>query len=108
MAGDACVWSNPFQQYLLPLTLQFSGILYAVLGFSLGHLAINQCDTFENEQEPVRYRFNAIRQVIRWLEDIGSDIDDPVLVEAGLAIILVLVLHDVSGTAFRSSPGTYL
>ena len=92
---DADAWSNPFRQYILPLTLQFSGVLYAVLGLSMGHFAINHCDTPENEQESLHYRLSAIRQVIQWLEELETDTGDPSLVEAGLAIILILVLHDV-------------
>lgn len=96
VVDDAASWSNPFQQYLLPLSLQFSGVLYAVLGLSLGHLSINHYDTLDNEQEALEYRFMAIRQLIDWLEGLDNHSTDPCLVEAGLAIILILVLHDVS------------
>lgn len=82
------------------MTLQFSGVLYAVLGLSLGHWAINQCDTLENEQQSLQYRFSAIRQVIQWLEELEGDTNDPDVVEAGLAIMLILVLHDVGFPSF--------
>jgi hypothetical protein len=77
------------------MSLQFSGVLYAVLGLSLGHLSINHCDNPFNEQESLQYRFRAIRQVIDWLEGLQGTSTDPCLVEAGLAIILILLIHDV-------------
>ncbi|KAH6988962.1 fungal-specific transcription factor domain-containing protein [Ilyonectria sp. MPI-CAGE-AT-0026] len=107
VVDDAASWSNPFQQYLLPLSLQFSGVLYAVLGLSLGHLSINHYDTLDNEQEALEYRFMAIRQLIDWLEGLDNHSTDPCLVEAGLAIILILVLHDVCETGV-SAGGIHL
>ncbi|EEU37232.1 uncharacterized protein NECHADRAFT_78481 [Fusarium vanettenii 77-13-4] len=103
----AAAWSNPFQQYLLPMSLQFSGVLYAVLGLSLGHLSINHCDNPFNEQESLQYRFRAIRQVIDWLEGLQGTSTDPCLVEAGLAIILILLIHDVCETGV-SAGGIHL
>ena len=95
VVSNTDTWHNPFRQHLLPLTLQFSGVLYAVLGLSMGHFAVNQHDSPENEQESLQYRLSAIRQVIAWLEELETDVGDPTIIEAGLAIILILVLHDV-------------
>ncbi|GAB1193863.1 hypothetical protein APSETT444_003098 [Aspergillus pseudonomiae] len=86
---------NPYRLYILPLARKQIGLLYAVLGFSASHLGQLTGNQTMHEATAVEYRMKAIRALseeIRRSQALTLLEDEQ---DAVLAIIQILLLHDV-------------
>lgn len=89
--------ANPFSEYILPLAYQHDGVLHALLGLSACHMHFSGRN--ESQQcfnTALRHRLAAIRSLGSLLPKeetsrLSSDEE-----EAVLAMVLLLVFHDVS------------
>ncbi|GKZ64072.1 hypothetical protein AnigIFM63309_010897 [Aspergillus niger] len=93
---------NPYRAYILPLARKKIGLLYAVLGLSASHLGRITGDEFLHEATAVEYRMKAIRALSEEIRksqrtSLLEDEQDTVL-----AIIQVLLLHDISESGVSS------
>lgn len=87
---------NPYRSYIRPLAEKQIGLLYAVLGLSASHLGQVSNNKRLHEEDAVEYRMKAIRALseeIRKSQNITLPEDEQ---DAVLAIIQILLLHDVS------------
>lgn len=91
---------NPFEEHILPLAHQHPGLLEAVLGLTACHIA-------KPGREPkhalftaaIQYRLAAMQYLSELLlkeESFGLNESEE---EAAMAIVMILVLHDVSISA---------
>ncbi|KAF5722943.1 hypothetical protein FMUND_2300 [Fusarium mundagurra] len=87
---------NPFREYVLPLAYQHQGILHALLGLSACHM---HNTGHANSQRLVTvslgYRLSAIRSLASLLHKEDISRLTPTEEEHVLAMVLLLVLHDV-------------
>ncbi|KAL5602195.1 hypothetical protein FOBRF1_009728 [Fusarium oxysporum] len=87
---------NPFREYVLPLVYQHQGILHALLGLSACHM---HNTGHANSQRLVTvslgYRLSAIRSLASLLHKEDTSRLKPIEEEYVLAMVLLLVLHDV-------------
>ncbi|ENH66985.1 hypothetical protein FOC1_g10004616 [Fusarium oxysporum f. sp. cubense race 1] len=87
---------NPFRDYVLPLAYQHQGILHALLGLSACHM---HNTGHANSQRLVTvslgYRLSAIRSLASLLHKEDTLRLTPTEEEYVLAMVLLLVLHDV-------------
>ncbi|QKD49252.2 fungal-specific transcription factor domain-containing protein, partial [Fusarium oxysporum Fo47] len=87
---------NPFREYILPLAYQHQGILHALLGLSACHM---HNTGHANSQRLVTvslgYRLSAIRSLASLLHKEDTSRLTPTEEEYVLAMVLLLVLHDV-------------
>lgn len=87
---------NPFREYVLPLAYQHQGILHALLGLSACHM---HNTGHANSQRLVTvslgYRLSAIRSLASLLHKEDTSRLKPIEEEYVLAMVLLLVLHDV-------------
>ncbi|TXC08920.1 hypothetical protein FocTR4_00003593 [Fusarium oxysporum f. sp. cubense] len=87
---------NPFRDYVLPLAYQHQGILHALLGLSACHM---HNTGHANSQRLVTvslgYRLSAIRSLASLLHKEDTSRLTPTEEEYVLAMVLLLVLHDV-------------
>ncbi|PWY84536.1 C6 zinc finger domain protein [Aspergillus sclerotioniger CBS 115572] len=93
---------NPYRAYILPLARKKIGLLYAVLGLAASHLGRMIGDEFLHEATAVEYRMKAIRALSEEIRksqrtSLLEDEQDTVL-----AIIQVLLLHDISESGVSS------
>ncbi|GKZ18780.1 hypothetical protein AbraIFM66951_009482 [Aspergillus brasiliensis] len=93
---------NPYRAYILPLARKKIGLLYAVLGLAASHLGRITGDEFLHEATAVEYRMKAIRALSEEIRksqrtSLLEDEQDTVL-----AIIQVLLLHDISESGVSS------
>lgn len=93
---------NPYRSYILPLARQQIGLLYAVLGLSASHLGKLTDNATLHDTTAVEYRLRAIRALSKEIRRSQSEtlLEDEQ--DAVLAIIQILLLHDVSGTSHQS------
>lgn len=87
---------NPYRSYIIPLAKKQIGLLYAVLGLSASHLGQLAGNKVLHEETAVEYRMKAIRALseeIRKSQNMTLPEDEQ---DAILAIIQILLLHDVS------------
>ncbi|KAB8233875.1 uncharacterized protein BDW43DRAFT_275378 [Aspergillus alliaceus] len=94
--------TNPYRLYIIPLARQQIGLLYAVLGLSASHLGRLTGDQTMYEATAVEYRMKAIRALS---EEIRRSQASTLLEDeqdAVLAIIQVLLLHDISESGVSS------
>lgn len=88
---------NPFETYILPLALHNFGLLNAVLGLTACFVATSErCLEPELMTSALQYRLTAIQTLSKTLiheELFGLNEAEE---EHALAIVLMLVLHDVS------------
>jgi hypothetical protein len=93
---------NPFREYVLPLAYQHQGILHALLGLSSCHMYNTG---HANNQRLVTvslgYRLSAIRYLASLLHKEDTSRLTPTEEEYVLAMVLLLVLHDVRHTCLR-------
>lgn len=89
---------NPYRSYILPLARQQIGLMYAVLGLSASHLGKLTDSATLHDTTAVEYRLRAIRALSKEIRRSQSEtlLEDEQ--DAVLAIIQILLLHDVSGT----------
>ena len=98
--------TNPFRDHILPLASQHSGLLHAVLGLSACHMINSGVDnTPKAHTAALEHRLSAIQDLGALLlkdECFGLDDTEEVL---SLAIVLILVLHDIceSGKSFHGA-----
>jgi hypothetical protein len=87
---------NPFREYVLPLAYQHQGILHALLGLSACHM---HNTGHANNQRLVTvslgYRLSAIRSLASLLHKEDISRLTPTDEEHVLAMVLLLILHDV-------------
>ncbi|KAH7192919.1 fungal-specific transcription factor domain-containing protein [Fusarium flagelliforme] len=98
--------SNPFREYVLPLAYQHQGVLHALLGLSLSHMDNSGLYSNEGfESLSMGYRLSATRSVASLsLKDEMSGLTHAEE-EYLLAMVLLLVLHDVYLSAVTSHGG---
>lgn len=88
---------NPFRQHILPLAQRHGGVLHALLGLSACHVCTSHRVTGREMMAlALQHRVAALHELgcmLLWEETRGLD---PFEEEAVLAIVLLLVLHDVS------------
>lgn len=99
---------NPFKDYILPLALQHSGLLEAVLGLSACHMMNRDpkvnAHMFTAAIEHRLSAFSALGSLLLKEEQSGlSDTEE----EVALAIVLTLVLHDICDCG-KSKYGAHL
>lgn len=87
---------NPFRLHLLPLSYQNEGLLCALLGLAACHLRSSGTDTSQaNVEAAIAYKVAAMQSLSALLskeEMKGLDDGEEIVT---LAIVLLLVLHDV-------------
>lgn len=90
--------NNPYRLYVLPLSYENLGLLYAVLGLSASHLGIMTADVYLRETLAVEYRLKAIRSLGETIKNTfaGSLHEDDR--DSMFAMIQILLLQDVSIT----------
>ncbi|KAF7586745.1 hypothetical protein BBP40_008388 [Aspergillus hancockii] len=94
--------NNPYRMYILPLARKQIGLLYAVLGLSASHLGQIAGNQTMHEATAVEYRMKAIRALS---EEIRRSQASTLLEDeqdAVLAIIQILLLHDICETGVSS------
>ncbi|PLB47495.1 hypothetical protein P170DRAFT_193531 [Aspergillus steynii IBT 23096] len=89
---------NPYRSYILPLARQQIGLLYAVLGLSASHLGKLTDNATLHDTTAVEYRLRAIRALSKEIRRSQSETLLEVEQDAVLAIIQILLLHDISET----------
>ncbi|KAK2685711.1 hypothetical protein QWA68_015447 [Fusarium oxysporum] len=99
---------NPFQKYLLPLAYQHQGILHALLGLSVCHMHVSGNESSQYfVATSFRYRLSALHSLGSLLQKEEASSLEPLEAEYILAMVLLLVLHDVCETGV-SSHGAHL
>ncbi|KAH7257863.1 fungal-specific transcription factor domain-containing protein [Fusarium tricinctum] len=99
---------NPFQKYVLPLAYQHQGILHALLGLSVCHMHISGRESSHYfVAASFRYRLSALHSLGSLLQREEASRLEPLEAEYVLAMVLLLVLHDVCETGV-SSHGAHL
>jgi hypothetical protein len=89
--------SNPYRAYILPLARKQIGLLYAILGLSASHLGKLTGNMSLYEEAAVEYRLRAIRALSEEIrKSQGPNFLHEDEQDAVLAIIQILLLHDVS------------
>jgi hypothetical protein len=99
---------NPFKDYILPLSAQHAGLLQAVLGLSACHMMNRDPEAnarmFTAAIEHRLSAFQALSALLLKEESAGlNDIEE----EVALAIVLILVLHDICDCG-KSKYGAHL
>jgi hypothetical protein len=99
---------NPFKDYILPLSSQHAGLLQAVLGLSACHMMNRDPEAnarmFTAAIEHRLSAFQALSALLLKEESAGlNDIEE----EVALAIVLILVLHDICDCG-KSKYGAHL
>ncbi|KAL7765695.1 hypothetical protein ACKLNR_003611 [Fusarium oxysporum f. sp. zingiberi] len=87
---------NPFRDYVLPLAYQHQGILHALLGLSACHMHnTGNANSQRLVTVSLGYRLSAIRSLASLLHKEDTSRLTPTEEEYVLAMVLLLVLHDV-------------
>lgn len=87
---------NPFHKYVLPLAYQHQGILHALLGLSVCHMHISGNESSQYfVATSCSYRISALHSLGSLLHKEEVSNLEPLEAEYILAIVLLLVLHDV-------------
>ncbi|KAF5569378.1 hypothetical protein FPHYL_2193 [Fusarium phyllophilum] len=87
---------NPFREYVLPLAYQHQGILHALLGLSACHMYnTGHANSQRLVTVSLGYRLSAIRSLASLLHKEDISRLTPTEEEHVLAMVLLLVLHDV-------------
>lgn len=88
---------NPFRQHILPLAQQHGGVMHALLGLSAGHVCTSHRITGRPiEAVSLEHRVAALETLGSMLLQESSRGLDGFEEDCVLAIVLLLVLHDVS------------
>ena len=102
VGGESSELPNPFREFILPLAYENVGLLHAVLGLSECHLAASRNNEKAHKAEAIEHRIAAIHFLSAGLrlykKGTLSNLEETTL----LAIILILLLHDVSALIFQS------
>ncbi|KAH8425048.1 uncharacterized protein LDX57_002797 [Aspergillus melleus] len=93
---------NPYRSYILPLARQQIGLLYAVLGLSAAHLGKLTDNSALHDTTAVEYRLRAIRALSKEIRRSQSETLLADEQDAVLAIIQILLLHDIAETGVSS------
>ncbi|RDW87738.1 hypothetical protein BP5796_03432 [Coleophoma crateriformis] len=101
------LFGNPFREYFLPLAYEHVGVLHAVLGVSATHRDISRGTKGKLEAEALEHRLQAILSLSKLLEGERERQLKPSEQDALLAIINILVLHDLTENGI-SSHGAHL
>ena len=92
--------SNPFAEYVLPLAYQHDGVLHALLGLSACHMHTSGKDqSIECTDTALRHRVAAIQALGTLLEQEETSQMSVTQEESVLAMVLLLIFHDVSNFA---------
>lgn len=87
---------NPYQVYVLPLTYEQLGLLYAVLGLTAIHMGIQKNDLYLRETLAVEYRVRAIGRLGQTLQNgLSRELSENER-DGIFATIQILLLQDVS------------
>ncbi|KAK1138685.1 hypothetical protein N8T08_002076 [Aspergillus melleus] len=93
---------NPYRSYILPLARQQIGLLYAVLGLSAAHLGKLTDNSTLHDTTALEYRLRAIRALSKEIRRSQSETLLADEQDAVLAIIQILLLHDIAETGVSS------
>lgn len=88
--------NNPYRLYVLPLSYENLGLLYAVLGLSASHLGIMTADVHLRETLAVEYRLKAIRSLGGTIKNTFAGALHENDRDSVFAMIQILLLQDVS------------
>ncbi|GFG19672.1 C6 zinc finger domain protein [Aspergillus udagawae] len=95
--------SNPYRAYILPLARKQIGLLYAILGLSASHLGKLTGNMSLYEEAAVEYRLRAIRALSEEIrKSQGPNFLHEDEQDAVLAIIQILLLHDIAETGIST------
>lgn len=88
---------NPFRQHILPLAQRHSGVMHALLGLSAGHVCTSHRITGRPiEAVSLEHRVAALEILGSMMAQEGQQGLDDFEEDCVLAIVLLLVMHDVS------------
>jgi hypothetical protein len=88
---------DPFQEYILPLAYTHDGVLHALLGLSACHMHFSGRDeTQKCSNTALRHRLAAIRSLGALIPKEATSELSSTDEASVLAIVLLLVFHDVS------------